>query len=185
MHEEANIVISKIVGPITNYHDLLLKVTEDLTDEQFSQQPSPFAPPIGWHLWHITRWADRIHTKLDENNTELWTQNKLVTAWGLQPARLGRLETGIEMAIADAVTVAGVGSNAHLNYSRQVFDSFHAAMSAFDDDELLETHLSVFGDQKMTLIDTLIFHLRHTGRHLGMIEALRGALFAMSGSATN
>ena len=40
-------------------HEALLRVTEELTPEQFCWLPGPEAPPIGWHLWHIARWADR------------------------------------------------------------------------------------------------------------------------------
>ena len=47
-----------IVQQIIRMHELLFKVTDNLTEEQMAWFPSQTAPCIGWHLWHISRWAD-------------------------------------------------------------------------------------------------------------------------------
>jgi hypothetical protein len=49
-----------VIQRIERTHGWPLKVTEDLTDEGLRQQFAATAPPAGWHLWHIARWADRV-----------------------------------------------------------------------------------------------------------------------------
>jgi uncharacterized damage-inducible protein DinB len=69
-------------------HEMLISVIEDLTDEQFAQRPSPTAPPIGWHFWHITRWADRLQASFPHSETsgesrnQIWVGEGLAVRWG-------------------------------------------------------------------------------------------------------
>jgi hypothetical protein len=42
----------------------------------------------------------------------------------------------------------------------------------------------IIGERKATVFDDLLFHAAHAGRHLGMIEALRGTLFSIPGTAS-
>ena len=58
--DNINIIFDTLVQRICTTDAYLLPVTDDLTDEQLSKRPSQTAPPIGWHLWHIARWADRF-----------------------------------------------------------------------------------------------------------------------------
>ena len=37
------------------------EVVADLTEEQLRWQPNPTTPSIRFHLFHIARWADRLH----------------------------------------------------------------------------------------------------------------------------
>ena len=41
-------------------HNAIISIGEALTKNQLSQKPGPTSPPIGWHLWHASRWADRL-----------------------------------------------------------------------------------------------------------------------------
>ena len=41
-------------------HRALIKITEDLSEEQFARRRSAEAPPVGWHLFHVARLADRL-----------------------------------------------------------------------------------------------------------------------------
>ncbi|UCE50883.1 MAG: hypothetical protein JSV31_16600 [Desulfobacterales bacterium] len=42
----------------------------------------------------------------------------------------------------------------------------------------------IIGQRQATVFDDLLFHATHAGRHLGMIEALRGTLFSIAGTAS-
>lgn len=170
----------------------LLENTSELTDEQFGQRLSYNAPPIGWHLWHISRFTDRLGAsfkesqKLQEN--EIWEIENLADAWGLDPDDLGVLQSGMEMKLDVAASIPIiVGKKRILKYAEKVFG-------------LIEIHLNLTADQlnlprksmrayaridgrlvaaepeQTTTGADLIFHLSHASRHLGSIEALRGAL---------
>ena len=60
-----NEVVNELTGPwfLPFPHRALLKFAEGLTDEQLARQPSPAAPPIGWHIFHVARWADRSNRR--------------------------------------------------------------------------------------------------------------------------
>ena len=49
-------------------HELIIKITSDLSDEQLTRRPADVspsvAPAIAWHLWHIARWADFVQASL-------------------------------------------------------------------------------------------------------------------------
>ena len=106
-------------GRIQLTHKSIISITEDLTDAQFAQQPSPTAPPIGWHLFHMARWADRLQASTPvtsdgqsrqvDPRSQIWTVAGLATKWGLRPDRLGSLEAGTGMDIDSAVEVALLG----------------------------------------------------------------------------
>jgi DinB superfamily len=49
-----------VIQRISQMHGWLLKVTSDLPREGLVRRFAPTVPPIGWHLWHIARWTDRL-----------------------------------------------------------------------------------------------------------------------------
>ena len=193
---------------IQRTHHSIIKVTADLTDEQFAQQPSQTAPPIGWHLFHSARWTDRLQASLSLKSSEsnqpvdlskqIWTVESLAAEWGLPPTDLGFLETGIGMTINDAVSVALLGKSPLLDYARRTFAKAEQVIAELNVEQLQQLHPSIFpqvqvsptgqltvsGERNVTVLDDLLFHISHAGRHLGMIEALRGVLFTIAGTAS-
>jgi hypothetical protein len=186
-------------------HSWLRNATEDLSDEQMAQQPGFEAPPIGWHLWHISRWADRLQASFLSDSSrqglipgEIWVEENLALEWGLVNIDFGWLETGANMDVASAVTVSEVGAQILLKYARRALTSLENVVKSLDDNKLLIVRKSVFpqlqsplgdvwqvsGDREKTVMSDLLFHLSHVSRHLGMIEGLRGAMFSMAGTAT-
>ena len=81
-------------------HELIVKVTSDLSDEQLRRRPADVAPSvspsIAWHLWHIARWADFLQASLPGMAPELerrlgpgrqvWEVEGLAARWGLAAA---------------------------------------------------------------------------------------------------
>ncbi len=189
-------------------HNNMISIGEALTDEQLSQQPGPTSPPIAWHLWHSSRWADRFQASFqieslegsyqDPLNTELWETEKMVRGWELDKDSLGLLQTGATMTVEAAFTVACIDKTEMLGYARRVFEAAELAMSKTDDEMLTQSRYSILpelqnipnekptfvGDRQTTLFDDFVFHISHIGRHLGMMEALQGTLFGISGSAS-
>lgn len=205
-----NQIASEIVGswfmPWT--HQAMIEYTEDLTEEQFSQQPSATAPPIAWHLFHIARWADRLQASFPNRPPngnhqpdlpgQIWLIEDLATQWDHLPASLGWLDTGSGMPVDQAVALAGVGQPRLLDYARRSFAAADQAVAVLSDDALLEARHSIIpelqidsngeikttGPREVTILFDLMFHTSHASRHIGMIEALRGAMFSIPGTAT-
>lgn len=181
-------------------HKSLLATTETLSVEQFVIQPSPTTPPIGWHLFHMARWADRLQANFGYDSSEsvggscypgeVWIRDGLAERWELEPKRLGFLETGAGMKIEDAVNVAAVGQPQLLDYATKVFTLADQTIADLPRTELSQQRPSILPRFQRTLTGELtyteektvdvaadiVFHISHAGRHLGMIEALRGAL---------
>lgn len=203
-----DIIGNSIITMIKWTHQSLISCTEDLTDQQIAQQPSLTAPPIGWHLFHIARWADRLQAsflikatesgKQSDLHSELWVVEGLTTQWGLKPESFGLLETGTGMDVESAVSVALLGKSTLLEYARRTFAEAELAIDKLNVEQLQQTRRSILpqlqvspaghpyfsGEREVAVLDDLLLHVSHAGRHLGMIEALRGALFAIAGTAS-
>jgi hypothetical protein len=174
-------------------HKMMLEVTERLTEAQFCWEPGPLAPPIGWHLWHMARWADRIQAAwfsyTGVPKEEMWEQEAIALRWEVDPATLGTLQTGMSMEHQNAVRlVQEVGMERHLDYARRCFDACDAAIDRFQPKDFDTIYTSVkayrINEQRLvvytppaqvTLASDIMFHLHHASRHLGMIEGLIGA----------
>jgi DinB superfamily len=186
----------------------IISIGEAITETQLSQQPGPTSPPIGWHLWHTSRWADRFQASFQIKSltdayqgslrTEYWKKENMEQEWNLNKENLGLLETGATMTVEAAVTVSRVKKGKLINYARRVFKAAEEAISTIDDGMLTQSRYSILpklenmtdeqpvftGDRQTILFDDFLFHLSHIGRHLGMMEALQGTLFGVSGSAS-
>jgi hypothetical protein len=161
----------------------------NLTEEQFTRAPGETAPPIGWHLWHVARWGDRFQATLANPDAlnEIWVSEHLPEACGLDPEELGVLQVGMGMDAAKAQALPGaIGKQRFQGYLDRVLDALDAAIAASDPESLLAPRMSIreyanvngviqyAPAQESTLFADIMFHLTHSGRHLGSVEALRG-----------
>ena len=120
-------------------HSSILSIGEALTETQISQQPGPTSPPIGWHLWHTSRWADRLQASFQIGSlestyqgpleTEYWEKENLAQAWKLSKDNLGLLQTGATMTVENAVSVACIEKSKLLTYARRAFEAVEEAIS--------------------------------------------------------
>ena len=204
----SNIIMDGLSMRIQFTHNAIISIGEALTETQISQQPGPTSPPIGWHLWHTSRWADRLQASFQIESlegthqgplkTEYWEKEDLAQAWKLSKDSLGLLQTGATMTVENAVSVARIEKSKLISYARRAFTAAEEAISKIDDEMLTQPRYSILpelqnvpneqpvyvGDRQTTLVDDFVFHVSHLGRHLGMMEALHGSLFGVSGSAS-
>lgn len=148
-----------------------------------SVRPSPSAPSVGFHAWHLGRWVDRhiatISAAIDPTSPEpeVWIARDLTAHWGLVGVDLGKhggTGEGLDDAASAALALPGVDEI--LDYVTGTFRTFEEVLARIPDDAFLEqSFVDPYGDLTTTG-DGLLNHLSHADRHLGMIEALRGVL---------
>ena len=189
-------IVKEILDTITWTQNRMIRETSSLTEKEFCLQPSPAAPPIGWHVWHIGRWADILQSSMTDRQ-EHWEQAGLVAKFGLDPTKLGLLQMGtIQSSQEAADVISTMGQERLLEYARSAFDMTDAALKELALADLYTPRESIlridwsatpFTEGKgadVLLIEDLNFHSTHSQRHLGMIEALIGVMFNREGTAT-
>ena len=182
-------VLALLVRQHASQAGMLRRTLENLTDHQFTHAPGETAPPMGWHLWHIARWGDRFQASIanPEAPAEIWTSEGWAEACGFEDIELGVLQLGMSMDAAKAQALpAAIGRQRFGAYLERVLDALHAAISESDPEALLAPRMSIreyatvngtiqyAPAEQSTLFADILFHLTHSGRHLGSIEALRG-----------
>jgi DinB superfamily len=185
-----------IADRINRTHDDLLKLCDPLSEAEIALRPSQAAPPIGWHLWHIARWADHFQASFPEG-VQIWQRADYPVQWILDTTLLGPMESGIGMPVFIATElVAKVGKVRLLDYARLVFVACGEALRGLETEQLQSKRQSfarwtLLGTQVVdapgvdtTLLEDCLRHVAHANRHLGMIEALIGASLTRKGSAT-
>lgn len=159
-------------------HQRLLASVADLTDEQLRWRPGPHAPGIGFHLFHVARWAD-YDRQLVGGGEQIWSERNLAARWGLETAGLGDTGTGMGMGDEASERLALPGREALSSYAEEAFGALDSFSGGLTLDQLAE-----MTRPPESSVQTILFtHLAHDNRHLGMIEALRG-LLGLKGSAT-
>jgi len=187
----ANPIVERLVREVSWVHSLFESVTEDLDEDALHRQLGPKAPSIAFHLWHIARWADVVQAHLPGASPalkrlglgeEVWVARGLASAWGLE-MRLGwrGAGTGLDDDASAALTLPD--RTALISYARAAFDAAELRLGTIRDDELTIPTSNVFDDPPWPLLQHYTFHLSHASRHLGMIEALKGAM-GRRGTAT-
>lgn len=183
------------------------KVTADLTDEQLNRVPGSAAPPIGWHYWHTMRCTDLLQASFPNQRPEakqpvhperdIWKSENMAAAWGLDPAQLGVLQSGIDMPDEVAFTLtAKAGRERLVAYGERVLRELDAALAKLDPAVMTEPRLTVYSfvwdnaagkavedfTEETIVVEELVSHCAHIARHLGMIEGLRGVILDRSGT---
>ena len=152
-------------------HKHLVEAASACTDEDLAWHPGPTSPPIAFHLWHTGRWADRWAEAVS-GNPQRWHREGLVTKWDF-PAEQGKGDTGMELPDEQAAALPFPGRDQLATYLRGAFSDLEQAVGGLDDETILRDADDLLGGLA-PLDDSLVRHLSHVSRHLGMIEALRG-----------
>ena len=180
--------IQQMVLPrLERTHEMMIRLTEELTQEQLAWRPSqaPPPPPAGFHLWHAARWADYLQSRIPGVTPELGSllgpgveiseAQGMVRQWGLDPGALGFAGTGMGMEDQVSESLVLPGREELLAYARQAFAAASRAVGAIDDTQHAQTCIDMF-DRENTVGASIMGYLTHINRHVGMVEALRGVL---------
>jgi hypothetical protein len=173
-------------------HRNALESVADLNEDQLRWRP-PRSNSVAFNLWHIARWADHLQSILSTMTPalrqrigaapEVWTRDGLVAKWGFPASELGSVETGMGMDEDASAKLALPPKSQLLSYVREAFEAADGAVRIVRDDDLtlpaeLEAHRVPWlssPTQYGTVGSWIVVSIRHESRHLGMIEALKGA----------
>jgi len=162
-------------------HRQLIEAAQAGTDADLAFRAGPTSPPIAFHLWHAARWADRWAEALS-GHQQRWNREGLTTKWGF-PNEQGEGGTGMHLSDDEAADLPYPGRDQLATYLRGAFSDLEQAVGALDDETILRKADDLMG-KTAPIDDSVIRHLSHVSRHLGMIEALRG-LRGVPGTATS
>lgn len=180
-------------------HRNALEAVAELDEDQLRWRP-PRSNSIGFNLWHIARWADHMQSVLPTITpqlrdrlrpaTEVWARDGLATKWGFPIAELGQAETGMGMDEELSARLPLPLKNELVGYATRAFEAADRAVRAVRDEDL--SRPAEFDPGRVpwaspsdygTVANWIIAGIRHESRHLGMIEALKGAV-GLRGTAT-
>jgi hypothetical protein len=171
-------------------HQRLLEIVDDLSEPQLIWRPGPHALSIGFHLWHMARWADRLQATLPtmalaqspDAALELWETERLAERWSWQADTLGYGQSGMEMGDEMAADLKLPEKQALVGYARLAFAAADRVVGLLEDAQLEARGADIYGHES-SVGYVLLVHLSHASRHLGMIECLRGVQ-GLRGTAT-
>ena len=162
----------------------LLELVGDLTNEQMAWTPNATTPSVGFHVWHLARWADYLQELINGRGSQLWETEGLATRWNMATNSLGYAQTGMEMDEKSAMTLQMPGKDALLDYARRSFAAAQRAVAKIEDNGFFAVYECFHGENWHDghIGPIVITWMTHDNRHLGMIECLIG-LQGQSGSA--
>jgi DinB family protein len=171
-----------LLEDVRELHAGLVQSVEDLGEERFHARPGPKAPSIAFHLWHVGRWADLFQSgfptfsKSDpRDRQQLWVARELPAAWDLA-GPLGVDDSGMGLDDDASASLRLPEMDAVLGYARGAFDACEEVFATVHDADLLDRTGNLYDDDEWIVLDHFLWHAGHGGRHLGMIEALKGVL---------
>lgn len=155
----------------------------DLSEDQLRWQPNHTTPSIRFHLFHIARWADRLHQLLTGAERQVWHAEGVAARWGLEPSDLGFAESGAMVDDEAAMALPLPQRDTLLAYCNRVLAAADEALADVGDEQMSRLATD-FQGQPFAIGDGIADQLSHTARHLGMIECLRGVQ-GLQGTATS
>ena len=169
-------IMAEISEQYRNSHENLLNLIVHLTNEQISWTPNKTTPSIGFHVWHLARWADYLQEIINGRGSQLWEKEGLATHWDMETASLGYAQTGMSMDDQTAVMLRIPQKDLLLDYVRRTFALAEQAVETINDKEFFKIYETLHGENWHDghigpIISTWMIH---DNRHLGMIECLVG-----------
>lgn len=169
-------IMAEICEQYRTVHENLLALVETLTDEQIAWTPNETTPSIGFHVWHLARWADYLQEIINGRGSQLWEKEELATRWNIETKSLGYAQTGMGMDDKTSVTLQIPKKELLLDYARRVFAVSERAVESISDSEFYKVFKVFHGEnwRDGQIGPIIATWMTHDNRHLGMIECLVG-----------
>ncbi len=167
----------------TQSHERLLKMVDDMTDEQLAWRPTPTAHSVAFQVWHAARIEDYFQFRIAETipdvqkklgpARQIWTAENFATGWDLDPNMLGIGELGEGMDDRAAAGLRLPRKDVLLDYTRKAFDAAERAVATLTDEQLTVMMKDWAGNQPVD--GYVVEYLAHTEWDIGQIACLRRA----------
>jgi len=168
-------VLNIIAGYYRLTHEQVLGLVDRLDEPQITWRPNRTTLSIGFHVWHLARWADYLQEMITGDG-QIWEAEELARRWGLGGAGLGFAETGMGMSDDASASLPLPEKDVLLDYARRAFAAAEQAVTAIGDDSfhriVQDRHESV--GKEAEIGDIVLNWWKHDNRHLGMIECMLG-----------
>lgn len=176
-------ILSELAARYCLNQENLLELADGLTDAQLAWMPNATTPCVGFHVWHLARWADYLQEILNGRGSQIWEREGLAARWQMETS-LGYAQTGMEMDAQDAIALRLPAKDTLLDYARRAFATAQQSVARLDDDAFFNVYECFHGENWHggRIGPILITWMTHDNRHLGMVECLIG-LQGQSGSA--
>jgi hypothetical protein len=188
----ASSTVDVVTDGIARLHEQVLKLANRVSDEQLAWRLNLHTPSISFHLWHMARWADRLQARIPDMSpemterlgkaTELWETEKLAGSWQIAVVALGYGDTGMEMSDEMAANLVLPPKSVLIGYLQRTLAAVERSIDAIDTEQFMHEWTNLY-ERNGLVGESLVSHLGHISRHLGMIEALIGVQ-GMEGTAT-
>jgi hypothetical protein len=167
-------------------HDKIFAFADTLTHEQLHWRPTSHSHSIGFHVWHVVRWADYMQAAFPGMTPtlqqrlgvrpQLWVTDSLAVEWGFGAFPLGYAETGMDMPDALVTELPFPEKPTFLAYVQRAFQAVEQAVQAIDDLQYQEPELSQPLTEEIwgagTVGDAVLEHLMHDSYHFGIMRSL-------------
>jgi hypothetical protein len=139
---------------------------------------------VGFHVWHLARWADYLQEIINGHESQLWEKEELAARWNMETASLGYAQTGMSMEDKTAMSLRIPPKDLLLDYARRAFALAGQAVATIHDHEFYRLYETLHGENWHDghIGPIILTWMEHDNRHLGMIECLVGVQ-GMHGSA--
>jgi hypothetical protein len=177
-------VMAEISKQYRIVHENLLDLVDGLTDEQIQWISNKTTPSVGFHVWHLARWADYLQEIINGRGSQLWEKEEMADRWNMETASLGYAQTGMSMEDETAMTLQIPHKDLLLDYARRAFALAEQAIDTINDNEFYKSYETLHGENWHDghIGPIILTWMEHENRHLGMIECLIGVQ-GMHGSA--
>ncbi len=177
-------IMAEIANRYRVNQENLLDLAGGLTAEQLVWTPNETTPSVGFHVWHLARWADYLQELINGRGSQLWEIDGLAVRWNMATNSLGYAQTGMEMDEKTAVALRLPEKDLLLDYARRAFAAAQQAVARIGDTAFFDVYEGLHGENWHDghIGPIVITWLTHDNRHLGMIECLIGVQ-GQSGSA--
>lgn len=101
---------------------------------------------MGFHVWHLARWADYLQEMINGRGSQLWEKEELAARWDMETASLGYAQTGMSMDDKTAVTLRMPGKELLLDYARRTFAAAQSAVEGISDKEFYKVYEGFHGE---------------------------------------
>lgn len=126
-------IMAELGGRYRANQESLLDLVDSLTDAQIAWTPNATTPSVGFHVWHLARWADYLQELVNGRGSQVWEVEGLAARWNLETDSLVYAQTGMEMDAASAAAFRLPAKGALLDYARCAFAAAQRAVAAIAD----------------------------------------------------